>query len=61
MLIVPLAFLLSAVWGMNGIWLAYPLAEATAAALSAFLISKKLKTRYYDISGGCDEEMSGSR
>ena len=32
-LIVPAAVLLSACWGMTGVWLAYPVAEAVAAVL----------------------------
>ena len=34
-LIVPMAFLLSAVWGMTGVWLAYPITESLVALVGA--------------------------
>lgn len=36
-LIVPMAFLLSSLWGMTGIWLAYPVTELAVAVLGAIL------------------------
>lgn len=33
LLIIPMAFLLSALWGMTGIWLTYPITEGIVAAL----------------------------
>ncbi len=38
-LIVPLAFLGGALWGMRGVWLSYPAAEAIAAAVGVILLS----------------------
>lgn len=35
LLILPMAFLLAACWGMTGVWLAFPLTEAVTAALGA--------------------------
>lgn len=32
-MIVPLAFLLAALWGMTGVWLAFPLSELVVAAV----------------------------
>lgn len=39
-LIIPLAFLLSAAWGMTGIWASYPAAELLTAALGAAVYRK---------------------
>lgn len=39
-LIIPMAFLLSAIWGMTGVWLAYPITEFIVALLG-FIIDKK--------------------
>lgn len=36
-LILPLAFLLSALWGMTGLWLTFPITEGLAAALAVVL------------------------
>lgn len=36
-LIVPMAFLLSAVWGMTGVWLAYPVTELLVAVAGCFI------------------------
>lgn len=44
-LIVPLAFLLSAFWGMTGVWLTYPLTELLVAVLG-YLVYKKYRSRY---------------
>lgn len=42
LLIIPMAFLLSALWGMTGVWLAYPLTELLAAVLGyAFYLRSK--------------------
>jgi len=41
-LIIPLAFLLSAVWGMTGIWIAYPAAELVTAALGIGILRRVL-------------------
>ena len=35
LLILPMAFLLAACWGMTGVWLAFPLTESVTAALGA--------------------------
>ena len=32
-LIIPMAFLLGSLWGMTGVWLAYPAAEGISAAV----------------------------
>lgn len=39
-LIIPLAFLMSALWGMNGIWLSFPLTEAVVAFLGVCVTIK---------------------
>ncbi len=39
-LIIPMAFLLSAIWGMTGVWLAYPITEFIVALLG-FIVDKK--------------------
>ena len=36
-LIIPMAFLLSAFWGMTGIWLSYPITELAVAAVGILL------------------------
>lgn len=36
-LIIPLAFVMSAVWGMNGIWLCFPVTEVVTAILGFFI------------------------
>ena len=36
-LIIPLAFVMSAIWGMNGIWLCFPVTEAVTAILGFFI------------------------
>ena len=38
LLILPMAFLLAACWGMTGVWLAFPLTEAVTAALGAGIL-----------------------
>lgn len=43
-LILLLAFLLAALWGMTGIWLAYPVTEGIAAALGCCLYGRYRKT-----------------
>lgn len=43
-LIIPLAFVMSALWGMNGVWLCFPAAEALTAILGFFVFLKIIKT-----------------
>lgn len=43
-LIIPLAFAMSALWGMNGIWLCFPVTEAVTAILGFFIYLKIIKT-----------------
>ena len=43
-LIIPLAFVMSAIWGMNGIWLCFPVTEAVTAILGFFIYLKIIKT-----------------
>lgn len=43
-LIIPMAFLLSALWGMTGVWLAYPLTEMLAAVLGCVLYLRSKKS-----------------
>ena len=43
-LIIPLAFVMSAVWGMNGIWLCFPVTEALTAMVGIFIYFKVIKT-----------------
>lgn len=45
LLIIPMAFALSAVWGMTGIWLAYPITELLAA-IPGYLIYLRIKNIY---------------
>ena len=40
LLIVPLAFLMSAAWGMTGVWLTFPVTELLTAVLGAWLDRK---------------------
>jgi len=40
LLILPLSFLLSALWGMDGLWLTFPITEGIAAAIAAALYWK---------------------
>ena len=42
-LIIPLAFIMSVLWGMNGIWLCFPVTEAITAVLGFFIYRKILK------------------
>ena len=43
-LIIPMAFLLSAIWGMTGVWLAYPLTEFLVA-VPGFAVYKKFQQK----------------
>lgn len=43
-LIIPLAFIMSALWGMNGIWLCFPVAEAITAIFGSLIFLKIIKT-----------------
>ena len=43
-LIIPLAFVMSAFWEMNGIWLCFPVTEAVTAMLGFFIYFKMIKT-----------------
>ena len=43
-LIIPLAFVMSSFWGMNGIWLSFPVTEAVTASLGVFIYFKFFKT-----------------
>lgn len=43
-LIIPLAFVMSVLWGMNGIWLCFPVTEAATAILEIFIYFKMIKT-----------------
>ena len=40
-LIIPLSFLMAKLWGMNGIWLTFPVAEFVVAVIGWVLYSKK--------------------
>ena len=40
-LIIPLSFLMAKLWGMNGIWLTFPVAEFIVAAIGWVLYSRK--------------------
>jgi Na+-driven multidrug efflux pump len=42
-LIIPLAFIMSVLWGMNGIWLCFPVTEAITAVLGFFIYRKILQ------------------
>ncbi|MBR5583554.1 MAG: MATE family efflux transporter, partial [Lachnospiraceae bacterium] len=42
-LIIPLAFLMAAVWGMNGIWLCFTVAEGIPAIIGFGIYLKLLK------------------
>ena len=43
-LIIPLAFIMSALWGMKGIWICFPMTEAMTAILGFFIYFKIIKT-----------------
>ncbi len=43
-LIIPLAFIMSALWGMNGIWMCFTVTEAMTAILGFFIYLKIIKT-----------------
>lgn len=45
-LIIPLAFVMSAIWGINGIWLCFPFAEAVTAIIGLLIYFKTLKYFY---------------
>ena len=49
-LIIPMAFFLSAVWKMNGVWLTYPITELFVAMLG-YTIYKKFKTNTQKMNG----------
>ena len=40
-LIIPLSFLMAKLWGMNGIWMTYPVAELIVAVIGVVLYRKK--------------------
>ena len=42
-LIIPLAFVMSAIWGMNGIWMSFPVAEALTAIIGIMIYFRILK------------------
>ena len=42
-LIIPLAFMMSAIWGMNGIWMSFSVAEALTAIIGIMIYYKILK------------------
>ena len=41
-LILPLAYLFAGIFGLNGVWWAFPIAEAFAGILTAFFLKKLL-------------------
>ena len=43
--IIPMAFFLSSVWGMNGVWLSYPVTEALVFAAAAFMLASRRRER----------------
>lgn len=42
-ILIPLALLLSYIWGINGVWLSYPLSEAIASiiGISLYFVGKR--------------------
>ncbi len=42
-IIIPLAYLMSAIWGMTGVWLAYPITELVVAVAGAIIYLVKIK------------------
>lgn len=44
LLIIPLAFIMADLWGMNGIWLCFPVTEAITAVMGFFVYFKIIKT-----------------
>lgn len=42
-IIIPLAYLMSALWGMTGVWLAYPITELVVAVAGAIIYLVKIK------------------
>lgn len=51
-LIIPMAFLLSALWKMAGVWLTYPITEFLVALLGLIIYKHKNKHCFRAISGG---------
>lgn len=47
-LIVPLAFALSSLWGMTGVWITYPITEFLVALLGAVLYKKQAERKTND-------------
>ena len=43
-LIIPLAFVMAMIWGMNGVWLCFPVTEAVTAIVGIFIYLKIFKT-----------------
>ena len=43
--IIPMAFFLSSVWGMNGVWLSYPVTEALVFAAAVFMLASRRRER----------------
>lgn len=46
-IIIPLAYLMSAIWGMTGVWLAYPITELVVAVAGAIYLVKIKKWNRY--------------
>lgn len=44
-LIIPIAFIMSAIWGMTGVWLAYPLTELLAGILGFVIYKRYVKAK----------------
>lgn len=44
-LIIPLAFILSSLWGMTGVWIAYPITEFLTALLGFVIYKKQIKRK----------------
>ena len=46
-LIIPMAFLLSALWGMTGVWLTCPLTELLVA-ITGYILLRRYFDEYYN-------------
>lgn len=50
-LIIPMAFLLGSLWGMTGVWLAYPVTEGVSAAIGYRLDRHSIRRSHAVLSG----------
>ncbi len=54
-MLIPLLFILPGFWGINGIWLAYPIADVMSAVAVSIILIKQWKILNEMTSGGLRE------